>query len=193
MLITTGSTPKLLMMFVTAADPTAPLTGVTPTVALSKNGGAFASATNAPVEVDYGVYAVTLTATETNTAGPLAVRATATGAYMAWYEFHQVATSWPAALVDGEVVTLDQPELERIAAYVWRATTEALEDYTDDDIAALTGLSPLGMLAQFLHGIASNGSAITVKDSAGAALYTRTINTVNADGEPVDIGKAVDA
>lgn len=50
------------------------------TVQVSKNGAAFAASTGVKAEIGSGWYSYTLTAAETNTAGPLAVIITGTGA-----------------------------------------------------------------------------------------------------------------
>ena len=57
-----------------------PLTGAAPTVTISKDGGAFASATNQPHEIGNGYYYVDLTTAETTVNNNVIVRATATGA-----------------------------------------------------------------------------------------------------------------
>lgn len=89
MQIAQGGTPVLIFLLVNSADSRTAVTGATPTVTLSKAGGAFAAATNAVSEISGGFYKVTLTLTETNTLGALAVIATATGADV-WRDIHQV-------------------------------------------------------------------------------------------------------
>jgi hypothetical protein len=89
MQITSGTTPTIVILLVSTADDKTAITGVTPTVTLSKAGAAFAAATNAPSEIASGFWKIALTATETNTAGALIVRATATGADE-WRDIHQV-------------------------------------------------------------------------------------------------------
>lgn len=53
--------------------------GSTFTVQISKNGGAFAASTGAKTEIGNGWYSYTLSTTETDTEGALAMRVTATG------------------------------------------------------------------------------------------------------------------
>lgn len=89
MQITSGTTPTIVFVLVSSTDDKTAATGKAPTVTLSKAGGAFAAATNAVSEVGSGFYKVALTATETNTAGALAVIATATGCDD-WRDIHQV-------------------------------------------------------------------------------------------------------
>ena len=57
-----------------------PITGAAPSVTISKDGGAFVSATNTPAEIGNGYYYVDLTSAETTVTNNVIVRATATGA-----------------------------------------------------------------------------------------------------------------
>ena len=98
MQITNATTPTLVFLLVSSADDKTAVTGVTPTVQISKNGGAFAATTNAASEIANGWYKVALTATETNTDGALILRATGTGADE-WRDVHEVATTRPANVV----------------------------------------------------------------------------------------------
>lgn len=98
MQITNATTPTLVFLLVSSTDDKTAVTGVTPTVQLSKNGGAFAGATNSPSEIANGWYKVALTTTETNTDGALIIRATGTGADE-WRDVHQVLTTNPADVV----------------------------------------------------------------------------------------------
>lgn len=70
----------LLFLLVSSTDHISPLTGATPTVVLSKNGGTFASPAGAVSEVGNGLYKVAPNATDSGTLGPLSLHATATGA-----------------------------------------------------------------------------------------------------------------
>ncbi len=89
MQITSGTTPTIVFLLVSSTDDKTPVTSATPTVTLSKAGGAFAAATNAASEISAGFYKIALTATETNTAGALTIIATATSADT-WRDIHQV-------------------------------------------------------------------------------------------------------
>lgn len=89
MQITSGTTPVIVFLLVSTADDKTAVTGAAPTVQLSKNGGAFAAATNAVAEIGQGFYKVALTATETNTVGALVVVASATGTDV-WRSIEQV-------------------------------------------------------------------------------------------------------
>lgn len=89
MQIDQGTTPTILFLLVSTADDRTAMLGATPAVQLSKAGGAFAAAAGAVVEVGLGFYKVALTSGETDTAGALAVIATATGADV-WRSIEQV-------------------------------------------------------------------------------------------------------
>ena len=98
MIIKNGSTPRLPILMVDATDDETAETALTVSVEISKNGGAFAATTNSVVEIGNGWYYVDLTATETDTDGPLIIRATATGADE-WRDYHQVVSDLPADAV----------------------------------------------------------------------------------------------
>jgi len=81
MLLKQSSTAQpLLFQLIDSADHIAGKTGATPTVTLSKNGGAFASPAGAVTEISAGWYKVAGNATDTGTLGPLVLHATASGA-----------------------------------------------------------------------------------------------------------------
>jgi hypothetical protein len=79
-----STTPTIVFLLVDSTSHISGKTGVTPTVKLSKNGAAGASATNTATAIDAtnnpGWYALTLTTTETDTIGDLILSVTATGA-----------------------------------------------------------------------------------------------------------------
>ena len=68
-----------------------PAAGLSPTVLLSKNGGAFASPSGAVTEIANGFYKVAPNATDTGTLGPLALYATGTNAVPAAMIYNIVA------------------------------------------------------------------------------------------------------
>lgn len=73
-------TYPLFFLMVDSTDHVTGKTGLSPTVTISKNGGAFASPSGAVSEVGNGLYKVAGNATDSNTVGELWVHATATGA-----------------------------------------------------------------------------------------------------------------
>jgi hypothetical protein len=68
----------LVFLLVQSSDHITGLTGATPTVTISKAGGAFAAPSGAVAEIGSGWYKVAGNATDTATLGPLALHATAT-------------------------------------------------------------------------------------------------------------------
>lgn len=74
----------LLFLLISSSDHITGLTGATPTVKLGKNGGTGAAPSGTVSEIDStnlpGLYKVAGNATDTNTLGPLALYATASGA-----------------------------------------------------------------------------------------------------------------
>ena len=75
-----GSTGYPFQFFMAgAADHITGMTGLTPTVLLSKNGGAFGAAAGVVTEVGFGWYALAGNATDRNTLGGCVIHATATG------------------------------------------------------------------------------------------------------------------
>jgi hypothetical protein len=65
---------------ISTSDANTAITGITPSVQLSVNGGSFAASTNSAVEVGLGEYYVELTDAELGTAGPVGLVITGTGA-----------------------------------------------------------------------------------------------------------------
>jgi hypothetical protein len=71
---------KLLFLMVSSTDHVTAVTGLSPTVTLSKAGAAFGSPAGAVTELANGWYVVAGNATDTNTLGALILHATGTGA-----------------------------------------------------------------------------------------------------------------
>jgi hypothetical protein len=65
---------------VSSTDHVTPVTGLSPTVVISKNGGAFASPSGAVSEIGNGWYAIAGNASDRDTLGELLIHATGTGA-----------------------------------------------------------------------------------------------------------------
>ena len=70
----------LVFLLISSSDHISPLTGASPTVTISKNGGSFASPSGAVSEIANGWYKVAGNGTDTATLGPLLLHATASGA-----------------------------------------------------------------------------------------------------------------
>jgi hypothetical protein len=70
----------LIFLLVSSADGVTGVTGASPTVVISKNGGSFAAPSGAVSEIGNGWYKLAANATDSNTLGKLILHATATGA-----------------------------------------------------------------------------------------------------------------
>ena len=81
----------LVFLMVDSTDHITGKTGLTPTVTLSKNGGAFASPAGAVSEIGNGLYKVAANATDSSVLGSLVLHATAAGADPCDIEFEVVA------------------------------------------------------------------------------------------------------
>jgi hypothetical protein len=66
-------------LLVLSSDHITGATGLTPTVTISKNGGAFAAPSGAVTEIGNGWYKLAANATDSNTLGPLVLHASGTG------------------------------------------------------------------------------------------------------------------
>jgi hypothetical protein len=75
-----STTYPINFLMVDSTDGKTGKTGLTPTVTLSKNGGAFAAAAGAVTEIGNGWYSLAGNATDRNTLGELCLHASATGA-----------------------------------------------------------------------------------------------------------------
>lgn len=173
MQIKKGDTPRIVFYMSDAADNETGETGLTPTVTISKNGGAFAAATNAGMEVAGGWYYVDLTATETNTVGSLIFKATGTGAN-AWQEIHNVAEN-----------ILTDNEINRIIDMLFRRHLDDVETSTDGD--TLDKVSLLGVALLSLN-MSVAGTVATIKKTDATTLGTITITV---DGSGAWTGKTI--
>lgn len=99
MILFKQSTARNIPFFmVDSTDSITGKTGLSPTVTLSKDGGAFAGAGGSVTEIGNGWYNLAATTTDTGTLGCLLLHATATGADP-FDELHQVVVDLPGATV----------------------------------------------------------------------------------------------
>jgi hypothetical protein len=74
-----STTVAIVFLMISSTDHISPLTGASPTVVLSKDGGAFATPAGVVSEIANGWYKISANAVDTNTVGPLILHATAMG------------------------------------------------------------------------------------------------------------------
>lgn len=116
MRIDNGTAAVIVFFMADSSDHRTAKTGLTPSVNISKNGGAFASSGGTVAEISNGFYKYTFTATETNTNGPLAVRITGTAADE-WRDIHEVRTlEADKSTLDSLVTTIGTPVNADISA-----------------------------------------------------------------------------
>lgn len=163
MQIQNGTTPTIVFLLVDESDDETAETGVTPTVQISKAGGAFATVTNAVTEISNGWYKVTLTATETNTDGALAVRAYGTGTDE-WRMLHEVYTN-----------LLTSTEANRIADIVLRRVNTSIEGSSYGETLALESL--YGIIQMFTNASVSSSTKTVTQSDGSTTLGTQTLTT----------------
>lgn len=116
------SSQPLPFLLIASADHLTGLTGATPFVAISKNGGAFAAPAGAVSEIGYGWYAIAGNATDSNTLGGLALHATATNADPSDSLFYVQPTPFAASAYT------PPPTPSTIATAIWTDVTST--DFT---------------------------------------------------------------
>jgi len=157
-----SSTESALLFFmVLSSDHISPATGLSPTVTLSKNGGAFASPSGAVTEIANGWYKVAGNATDTGTLGPLALHAS-------------VATADNCDMIVANVVAYD-PQLSDLGLKA-PSETYAAEGALGTHSQILQGIQ------QILTDFSWSGATLTVTklDGATTAMTFTANNSSNA-------------
>ncbi|MCB0073276.1 MAG: hypothetical protein KDE20_17525 [Caldilineaceae bacterium] len=183
MIIDNGTTPVIVFKLVTAADVTAPLTGVTPDVEISKAGGAFATATNSPTEIGYGWYKITLTATETGTNGLIIFRAGHASAYDEWEDLHEVRTAQVTTGLD-----LSDAAKKDIAYAVLRADMASARADSGGHVDTETDRSLLGALAMDVNRTATDSGAnqlVVYEEDGTTEFFRQGLVTTASSVDPV--------
>lgn len=164
-MIETGSTPTLVFLLVDQQDYSTPVTDAQPTVAISKGGGTFAPATGDVEEIGFGWYRVALTSEETDTEGPLIVRAYAVGT-AEWRDIVQVYASFVAVLME--------EMFDRVADHVLRRNFSGAAASTHGD--AKTFRSLLGVVAKEVNRVELNGTELSIFEADDeTVLGTQTV------------------
>lgn len=120
-----------------------PITGAAPTVTISKDGAAFAAATNTPAEIGNGYYYVNLTSAETTVTNNVIIRATATGAQptaVVWEPEQAIPTAadnatavWSAQTKEVTIATAQADTFATASSVANIATVAgAIKDKTDN-------------------------------------------------------------
>lgn len=165
----------LLFLMLSETDHVTGVTGLSPTVTLSKNGGAFASPAGAVTEVGNGWYKVAGNATDTATLGPLLLHATGTGADPCDVVYDVVAELTGLLSSAG------------LDAVLVESGISASASLTDDAGSQLTGINARQALALVLSALAgklAGGGTTneTIKPGGLPAGNTRIDATVDGVG-----------
>jgi hypothetical protein len=166
----TSGTPLLFFM-VQSADHITALTGASPTVTISKNGAAFASPSGAVTEIANGWYQVAGNATDTNTAGPIALHATA-------------ASGDPSDMIAAMVL---DPTVNTIGANLINIAGSAISTS-----AAQLGVNVVQYNAQTAQTDANNLPKVDVEDWKGAAAPAMTGDAFARLGAPAGASVSAD-
>lgn len=156
------STASLALVFrlVQSSDHITPKTGASPTVTLSKNGGAYAAAAGAVSEIGNGLYKVAPNSADSDTLGILALHATA-------------ADADPAAMAYAVVANIESDSISAIAAL--------------NNLSAAGVRSELATELARIDAAVSSRNA-TAPDNAGvAAIKSKTDNLPAAPAATSDI------
>lgn len=145
MRILEGNATTITFLMVDETDFFTAETGLSPTVQISVDGGAFATTTNSASEISNGWYAVTLTAGEVTATiadgeeVELILRATGTGA-AEYREKHVIYENATAKLASGAEVTVADASMDAIADVVLRRDLDSVQSSSDGDTITLSSL-----------------------------------------------------
>ena len=109
-MITQSAARNLMILMVDSADHVTGKTGLTLTLTLSKDGGAFASISPTVTERGSGWYSVALTSSHTDTAGDLVLHATSTGADPT--DVRDEVSAAPATAAQATAIETDTQDLQ---------------------------------------------------------------------------------
>lgn len=169
-------------------DHITPKTGLTPTVTLSKNGGAFAACAGAVTEISNGWYSLAGNATDRATLGELLLHAEATGAdnfdgkfvIIPWNPFdanlgidrYRAEISLIKDTDDEYSVTWFKNG-SRITSGVTSPTIQVVKRSDGTDLVASTAMTEIGTTESFKY------NEVTNKQTAGEAYLVLTSATID--------------
>lgn len=176
MIITNGSTPTLVFLLVSAADAVTGVGGATEiTVEISQNGENFTPAKNNVIDISGGWYRIALTAAETDTDGPLILRAAGKDGNgddtFEWRDIHQVQS--PASVT----ILLNTETLDRIADHVLRRNFASASISADGDEKQFRSL--LGAVAKSVNRVELNERTLNIYEADDTNVLGRQTVAVN--------------
>lgn len=162
-----STTHPMPFLLVSSTDHIAPVTGATPTVTISKDGGSFASPSGAVTEIGNGWYKLAGHATDRATLGTFLLHATATGADPADDRYDIVP--WDPYDANLALTNLDAAVSSRsTSADIPSANITAIKAKTDNLPASPAAVSDIPTAAQ-------NADKLLGRTLAGAADGGRTV------------------
>ncbi len=165
MIIENNTTPTIVFLLVNQDDATTPAAGKSPSVTISKNGGSFRAPNGSVTEMGNGWYKFQLTRAETDTNGPLVVRAEANGT-LEWRDIHQVYTGMAAVLTEAAY--------DRIADHVLRRNFAAASASTNGDAKDFRSL--LGSVAKDVNRVQLINTTLEIyEDDDQTLLGTQSV------------------
>ena len=152
-----------------------------PTVEISKAGGAFATSTNAATEISDGWYKVTLTASELDTAGDFIIIASATGTDV-WREKCQVVV----APTGPYTVTISETQYENIADEVLRrSATNADGSSQGDTVNQRSLLAAIRLLLNRTENNTVSGELDVYEEDDTTIAFSIPVTTTTYDNAAV--------
>ena len=172
-IIENGSTPLIVFLLVNSDDGLTGATGKTPAATVSKNGAAFGAVAGAVSEIGSGWYKVSLSATETNTDGPLAIDITATDT-LGWREKYQVKST-----------ALFVSDFNRAADHYLRRPFASARASSYGDTITTERYTMLGFALRLQGKQSVSGAVLTIKKEDGSTTaYDLTLG-VNEEALPI--------
>lgn len=170
---------SLPFLLVSSTDHIAGVTGLSPTVTLSKAGGSFASPSGAVTEIGNGWYKVAGNATDTNTLGSLILHATGTGADPVDVEFAVVAFDPQDSVRMGQTA-LPNADAEASGGLATLSAAQASDGTINVNVHRwLTG-TPLALSSQQVQAVVPDSQKVdvnTIKTQAVTAAAGVTFPT----------------
>lgn len=200
-LLKQSDTSKAVMfLMVSSTDHVTAVTGLSPTVTISKNGGAFGSPTGTVAEVSSGWYKLTPSAADVGTLGPLCIHVTGTGADPVDLQYQVVAFD-PYDAVRYGLTALPNAAAGAtgalLPAVLYAGTTHAASTSTRIRFNGTSGTLPLSGLAGRIvvvgSGYASQARVISAGSTGDGTDYVdvTTAFTISTTGEAFQILEAL--
>lgn len=167
--------------FLSRIDGVTELTGLSPAIRISKNGGAWTNFTGTVTHQENGWYKVDLSTTDTQTQGSLVLKSADSSTFIpVWTEFIVTSQNAYDSLVVGtDFIRVDAtaiPRMEEIVSSTrYNITLYVGDDYYDADGRALT--------YDFTSGPSLSGATVKFKVPASSTQITGTVSGVTVKFE----------